>query len=374
MAGIYLHIPFCKQSCHYCDFHFSTTFAGYRNRLINALCKEIELQKNFLEEEIETIYFGGGTPSLLTKSELEQIMNSLATCFALSAVKEITLEANPDDLTAEYLHDLVAVGINRLSIGIQSFKEDDLRYMNRAHNAEQAINCVQFAQEAGIKNISIDLIYGFPQLSDDKWKSNLEIAVELGVQHVSSYSMTIENGTALSAFISKGKSPAVSNEQSATQFLELQNTLINNGFEHYEISNFCLPGYESKHNSSYWLQKKYLGIGPAAHTFNGNQRFWNISNNMKYILSLEQNKLAQEREDIDEIKAYNEYVLTRLRTKWGIEENHILDFSKKIQEVFYANIKSHLSKKLVQLNNGIYTLTAEGKLLADGIASDLFVV
>ncbi len=342
--------------------------------MIIAMCREIELQKNFLSDKIQTIYFGGGTPSLLKKAELEQILKTIKKTFDISSVEEITLEANPDDLSETYLHDLKEAGINRLSIGIQSFHEEDLRYMNRAHNAEQAMQSVKLAKEIGITNISIDLIYGFPNLSEEKWLSNMKTAIDLGVQHISSYSMTVEKDTALSKFIEKGKSPAVNDEQSAHHFQMLQNTLINNGFEHYEISNFCLPHNESKHNSSYWLQKKYLGIGAAANSYDGSNRYWNVSNNMKYILSLELDKLANEKEEIKESTAYNEYILTRLRTKWGVEEKGIQQFSEQIQHTFYANLKAHLDAGNVIHERGIFTLSTKGKLLADRIASDLFVV
>ncbi len=342
--------------------------------MIIAMCREIELQKNFLSDKIQTIYFGGGTPSLLTKAELEQILKTIKKTYDISSVEEITLEANPDDLSEAYLHDLKEIGINRLSIGIQSFHEDDLRYMNRAHNAEQAMQSVKWAKEIGITNISIDLIYGFPNLSEEKWLSNMKTAIDLGVQHISSYSMTVEKDTALSKFIEKGKSPAVNDEQSARHFQMLQSTLIENGFEHYEISNFCLPHNESKHNSSYWLQKKYLGIGAAAHSYDGSNRYWNISNNMKYILSLELDKLANEKEEIKESTAYNEYILTRLRTKWGVEEKGIQQFSEQIQNTFYTNLKAHLDAENVIHERGIFTLSTKGKLLADRIASDLFVV
>jgi len=342
--------------------------------MIDALCKEMELQKNFLSDKINTIYFGGGTPSLLNEQELSQIFRTLRNNFNISEVQEITLEANPDDLSREHLQVLKKIGINRLSIGIQSFHEEDLQYMNRAHNSRQGEDCVKLAQEAGINNISIDLIYGFPLLNNEKWASNLQKALSLGVQHISSYSMTVEQGTALSKLIEKGKLPGVSDEQSAQHFQMLCNTLFQKDFEQYEISNFCLSGFEAKHNSSYWLQKKYLGLGPGAHSYNGKQRFWNISNNMKYILSLELNQLASEVEEIDEKTAYNEYVLTRLRTKWGVEEQTIQNFSKEIQDTFYSAVRPYLQNNKVIFNKGIYTLTEEGKLMADGIASDLFVV
>lgn len=374
MAGIYIHIPFCKQSCHYCDFHFSTTFEGYRTRLIKAICGEISLQKNFLNESVETIYFGGGTPSTLHGSEIKKILDVIREQFDTKNTQEITLEANPDDLTSSYLKELANIGINRLSIGIQSFHDEDLVYMNRAHNAQQAMQCIQLAQDEGITNISIDLIYGYPLLSDEKWKHNLLKATSLGVQHISSYAMTVEPGTALNSFISKGKVSPINDEQSAEQFQFLLKVMLDKGYEHYEISNFCLPTFESKHNSSYWLQKNYLGIGPSAHSYNGANRFWNISNNMKYLLSIEQGKVPNTEEIIDEKTAYNEYILTRLRTKWGVEEKLIRSFSIDIQKQFFEGIGAHISANSLTLENGIYSLTAKGKLLADGIASDLFVV
>ncbi len=374
MAGIYIHIPFCKQSCHYCDFHFSTTFHSYRDRMISAICKEIFLQRNFLNEKVKTIYFGGGTPSLLTKNELEKIFYALQENFDLSEVQEITLEANPDDLNEQHLLDLKAVGINRLSIGIQSFFDEDLQYMNRAHTSNEAERCIQWAKKIGIDNLSIDLIYGFPLLSDEKWISNLNKAIDLGVQHISSYCMTIEKGTALSSFVNKGKVAPMDEEQAENHFSILREKLKAAGYSQYEISNFCLPAFESKHNSSYWLQEKYLGIGPAAHSYDLQNRYWNISNNIKYLFDIEQNELANEKEIINESTAYNEYVLTRLRTIWGIDEADIKKFNSFIQQHFFKNISRYLNNaQIIKVNNS-YLLNEEAKFLADGIASDLFVI
>ncbi|MFM7021408.1 MAG: radical SAM family heme chaperone HemW [Flavobacteriales bacterium] len=374
MAGIYLHIPFCKQSCHYCDFHFSTTFKGYRERLLQAVISEIRLQKNFLKEAIHTVYFGGGTPSLLSGEELNAIMSKLRTIFDLSQVQEITLEANPDDLNEEKIKALHASGVNRLSIGIQSFFEEDLRYMNRAHNAEQAINCVGIAKNNGIENISIDLIYGFPSLTEEKWKANIERALALGVQHISCYSMTVEEGTALSRQIATGKALKINDEQSAHHFQILQKSLKDAGFSHYEISNFSLPDYESKHNSSYWKGKKYLGIGPSAHSYDGANRYWNVANNLRYMDAIESNLVPAEKEEIDVATAYNEYILTRLRTIWGIEEKELLNFDEQCLQTFHSEIKQYLDTGKVLLADGKYTLSEEGKFIADKIASDLFVL
>ena len=374
MSGIYIHIPFCKQSCHYCDFHFSTTFKGYRDRMIAALCKEIELQKHFLNTPLETLYFGGGTPSLLTAEEVKQIIKTVRNTFDASALKEITLEANPDDLSETQLHGLYDAGINRLSIGIQSFFDEDLQYMNRAHNSEQALRCVALAQQAGIENISIDLIYGFPGLTDHKWQRNLETAIEMGVSHISSYAMTVETGTALSQHILKGKSPALDDDQSIQHFKMLQRALNTAGFVHYEISNFALPEKISQHNSAYWKGKKYLGIGPSAHSFDGGKRYWNVSNNMRYILEIEQNKVPAEVEEISNSTAYNEYVLTRLRTIWGVEDTAIKAFGEQCATTFHKEVQVYLKSGMVQYSDGKFTLSDDGKFIADRIASDLFVL
>lgn len=342
--------------------------------MIAAICKEIELQKEFLKEPLQTIYFGGGTPSLLSGDELQSILNSVRRVFDVLQIKEITLEANPDDIDAEKLKAIQAAGINRLSIGIQSFFAEDLKYMNRAHNAQQALDCVALARAAGIKNISVDLIYGFPGLTEEKWQANLDKAISLGIQHISSYSMTVEAGTVLSKQISIGKALPVDDEQSIQHFKMLQKALKTEGYLHYEISNFCLPDHESKHNSSYWLGKKYLGIGPSAHSFDGANRYWNISNNVRYMDAIEKNIVPAEREEISAITSYNEYVLIRLRTIWGIEEKALSDFSELCFHTFKKEIQKYLDHGLVVFSEGKYTLSEEGKFIADRIASDLFVL
>ena len=342
--------------------------------MIAALCKEIEVQKDFLADPIQTIYFGGGTPSLLSGEELTLILNTVHRTFDVSQVKEITLEANPDDLNQQQLKAIQAAGINRLSIGIQSFFEEDLQYMNRAHNAQQALECVTLARTSGIENISIDLIYGFPGLTEEKWQSNLNQAISLGIQHISSYSMTVESGTALSKQIAKGKALPVDDEQSIQHFKMLQKSLKSGGYVHYEISNFCLPHAESKHNSSYWKGKKYLGIGPSAHSFDGENRYWNVSNNLRYMDAIEKNTVPQEKEEISNTTAYNEYVLTRLRTIWGVEEKALLQFSELCRQTFHKEIQKYLAQGEVLFSQGKYTLSDDGKFIADRIASDLFVV
>lgn len=342
--------------------------------MLLALCKEIELQKDFFKDPIHTIYFGGGTPSLLSGEELSVILNTVRRVFDIAQIREITLEANPDDLNKEQLKAIHSAGINRLSIGIQSFFEEDLKYMNRAHNAQQALDCVALAKAQGIENISIDLIYGFPGLSEEKWQANLNQAIDSGVSHISSYSMTVEAGTTLSHQIEKGKALKIDDEQSIRHFEMLQKALKAAGYVHYEISNFCLPDQESKHNSSYWKGKKYLGIGPSAHSFNGSSRYWNIANNLRYMDSIESNSLPFEKEEIDLLTAYNEYVLTRLRTIWGVEEKDLSAFPEICKETFSKEIKKYLDQGKVVFSQGKYTLSEEGKFIADRIASDLFVL
>ncbi|MES1225662.1 MAG: radical SAM family heme chaperone HemW, partial [Bacteroidota bacterium] len=319
MAGIYVHIPFCKKACHYCNFHFSVSLKS-KNGFIAALLNEISLQKNYLkDEDIDTIYFGGGTPSLLEKEDLEQICRRLNDGFNIVAGAEITLEANPDDITPERLENWKAVGINRLSIGIQSFFEDDLQWMNRAHNAVQAKECIVLAREAGFHNFSIDLIYGTPGLTDAKWSENVATALALNIPHLSCYALTVEPGTALKKMISQPKTEDVDTEKQARHFLLLMDWLQQAGYEHYEISNFAKPGYRSRHNSSYWQRKKYLGVGPSAHSFDGISRQWNIANNALYIQSLEQNKIPFEEEKLTDTQRLNEYIMTALRTQEGLD-------------------------------------------------------
>lgn len=286
MAGIYLHIPFCKQACYYCNFHFSTSLAQ-KDAMVQAILREIQLQQNYLDGlAVSSIYFGGGTPSILPEEDLQALLQALHQHFNITPDAEITLEANPDDLTAAKLAALKAAGINRLSIGVQSFHEEDLQWMNRAHNSQQATQCITLAQAAGFENITIDLIYGGPTLSDEGWAANVQQAIALKVPHLSCYALTVEAGTALDHFIKKKKMAAVDTDKAARHFEQLMQWMQAAGYEHYEISNFALPGWHSRHNSSYWQGKSYLGIGPSAHSFNGTSRQWNIANNTAYILSL----------------------------------------------------------------------------------------
>lgn len=372
MAGIYLHIPFCRQACHYCNFHFSTSLK-LKNEFVEALLKEIHLQSTYLPlEPVNTIYFGGGTPSLLTIEELTSILQTLRQTFSVAADAEITLEANPDDIVEEKLKDWKQVGINRLSIGVQSFFEEDLRWMNRAHSAKQAIDNLQLARKY-FDNITIDLIYGTPTLPDDKWQHNVQQAIDLGITHLSCYALTVEPGTALAHMINKHKTLDVNTEDQARQFLLLMNWMQTAGYEHYEISNFALPGMRSRHNSSYWQGASYLGLGPSAHSFNGQSRQWNIANNSLYIKSLKENKVPFEIENLTDTQQLNEYIMTSLRTMEGLNLEYVVNrFGEKAASKLQQEAKQFIETGKMQLQNGHLVLTKEGKLFADGIAAELF--
>lgn len=375
MAGIYIHIPFCRQACHYCDFHFSTTLK-LKADLVAAINKEAILRKDYLKgESISTVYFGGGTPSLLTKEELASILNTVKSLHTIEEVAEITLEANPDDLTLEKLIELKALGINRLSIGIQSFIEQDLRFMNRAHNAEQAANCVNLAQQAGFNNISIDLIYGTQTLDDLDWMENVEKAIALGVQHISAYALTIEPRTALSKMVSMGKVAPTNEEKAAVHFHKLVAMLTKAGFEHYEISNFAKPGYRSRHNSSYWQGVHYLGLGPAAHSFNGKQRQFAVHNNAVYIKQIAQGILPLEEETLSTADRYNEYIMTSLRTIEGADLDFISTrFTQPFVNYCLQEAEEALANgDLILEGNRLY-IPKESRFMADGIASSLFKI
>jgi len=371
-AGLYIHIPFCKQACHYCDFHFSTSLKK-KGKLVEMLCRELVLRKNELNSpEIQTIYFGGGTPSLLEADELQQIFETIYSNYKIAENPEITLEANPDDLTEEKLKILKASKINRLSIGVQSFFEEDLKLMNRAHNSEEALKSIKLAKSY-FDNISIDLIYGIPGMSVEQWQRNIEISLELGVPHISSYALTVEPNTALQKFIERGKIKPVDDEAAKLHFEILVETLTKNSFEHYEFSNFGKPGYFSENNTAYWLGKPYLGIGPAAHSYDGNSRKWNISNNPLYIKALENDKIPQETEDLSLSDKYNEYVMTRLRTKFGVELSEVSGkFGEAYKAHFLELVKPLQKENLIKEENGVFHITSKGKFLSDGIAADLF--
>ncbi|MFP4094005.1 MAG: radical SAM family heme chaperone HemW [Cyclobacteriaceae bacterium] len=375
MAGIYLHIPFCKQACHYCDFHFSTN-TSRKTEMVEAIARELKLQQAYLDAEpVNTIYFGGGTPSLLSEKELNLLLEKMHRLFPVSEGAEITLEANPDDLKADKLIMMRQAGINRLSIGIQSFHEPHLRYLNRAHNAAEAQNCVKLAQDHGFDNISIDLIYAIPAEDHGIWQNDLSIAMDLQPQHISSYCLTIEDKTAFGNWLRKGKITEVEEEYAAEQFEMLLETLQSNGFEQYEISNFCLPGHESKHNSNYWRKENYLGVGPGAHSYNGNSRQYNISNNSLYLKALAENTIPAELDVLQVHDQINEYVMTGLRTKWGINLQKI---SEEYGVDLYEANKHYLDRLhkegKISMQDQQLILTKNGKLLADRIASDLFLL
>ncbi|RYY18506.1 MAG: radical SAM family heme chaperone HemW, partial [Chitinophagaceae bacterium] len=321
MAGIYLHIPFCRQACHYCNFHFSTSM-GLKEDFLKGLLTEIALRQDYLDHlPVNTIYFGGGTPSLLEQKELDAILDEIHKCFPVSSDAEITFEVNPDDVTREKLIGWKHSGINRLSMGVQSFYEEDLIWMNRAHNSTQALDSIKMVQDAGFDNLTIDLIYGSPGLSDTKWERNVRQAIELQIPHLSCYALTVEPGTALDKMIAKKKSIPVHSDDQARQFLLLMDWLEKDGFEHYEISNFAKPGMHSRHNSNYWSGATYLGLGPSAHSYNGISRQWNVANNMKYIQSLEIMKIPFESETLTPANRHNEFVMVNLRKKEGINKS-----------------------------------------------------
>lgn len=374
MSGIYIHIPFCKQACHYCDFHFSTNLKK-KDEMVLALAKEIQLRKNeFLDEIVETIYFGGGTPSILQIADLRFLINTVYQNYKVVENPEITVEANPDDLTENRIIEFSKNKVNRLSIGIQSFFEDDLQLMNRAHNAEEAMKCLETATQY-FDNISIDLIYGIPEMSNEKWLQNIETALSFGVPHISSYALTVEPKTALHSFIQKGIIPQPDDEVAQEHFQILVDKLSENGFIHYELSNFGKENFFSKNNSSYWLGKKYIGIGPSAHSYDGKNRGWNVSNNSLYIKSIQENKLPIEIETLTKTDRYNEYIMTGLRTIWGVSLERVeQEFGKTYLDYLNRQAAKFIEDHLLFVDENILRTTKKGKFLSDGIASDLFLL
>jgi oxygen-independent coproporphyrinogen III oxidase len=374
MAGIYIHIPFCKQKCHYCNF-FSVASVKWKEEFVQALLKEMELRKDYLVgEKVNTIYFGGGTPSLLSISHLSLIISHLTKHFDVNSNVEITLEANPDDLNPEYLKELKTTPVNRLSIGIQSFFDDDLQYLNRVHNSDQAKRAVDYAMASGFSNLTIDLIYGIPTLTDEKWARNLEIFFDLNIPHLSAYSLTVEQKTPLALLIERGKYAPVDENLSVGHFKMLQEEVKNHGFVHYEISNFAREGYYSKHNSIYWLGGSYLGLGPSAHSFNGSSRQWNVSNISQYIKLDHFLTSVEEKEVLTMEQRYNEYVMTSLRTVWGCDSIHIRNvFGETFEDYFLRNALPFVDRKHLYREGSKFFLTEQGKLFADGIAAELFI-
>jgi oxygen-independent coproporphyrinogen-3 oxidase len=375
MAGIYFHIPFCKQACHYCDFHFST-FLRSKEGMLDALQLEIKSRRPYLEnQEIETIYFGGGTPSLLSADELQRLLDVVFTNFRVASKPEITLEANPDDLTYLKILELKRTPINRLSIGVQSFRNEDLQWMNRAHTSSQADYAVKCSQDRGFDNITIDLIYSIPGLTAAAWQQNIQKAIDLEVQHISAYSLTIEPKTVLGHQWAKGELQPAPDEDSEEQFLMLRKMLTRADFEHYEVSNFCRPGMHSRHNSSYWKGAHYLGLGPSAHSFNGKSRQWNVANNALYMAGALEGIPRFEMEQLNETMRYNEYVMTGLRTKWGIDLMYIQrEFGIDLRQQEQAMLEDLLKQGLILEDENHLRLTESGLLRADRIASDLFKV
>ncbi len=371
MAGIYIHIPFCKQACYYCDFHFSTSLKN-KSALVEAILLELNQRKEYLNNEIiETIYFGGGTPSLLDINEIQSILSEIGKLFQISSTVEITLEANPDDLKISKIKELKASGINRLSIGIQSFFDEDLKYMNRAHNAEEANIVINNCLEEGFKDLSIDLIYGGSTLSDENWQKNIEKALNSGINHLSAYCLTVEDKTALSNFILKGKYKPLDEEKSIRHFEMLKKMVKDYGFEQYEISNFSKSKNYSKHNTNYWKAAKYLGVGPSAHSFDGISRQWNIRNNAQYIKGVNEDVTYYEMEILKESDRFNEYLMTALRTKWGVNYEYI---QKNFDEKYIHSIGKQLNhiESFVTKNKVGFQLNSMGMNIADKVISELF--
>jgi oxygen-independent coproporphyrinogen-3 oxidase len=374
MSGIYIHIPFCKQACHYCDFHFSTVM-GKKEAMVASLSKELELRKDEFENIlVETIYFGGGTPSVLNTTELEQLIAVVYENYQVTEQPEITLEANPDDLTSEKILELSESPVNRLSIGIQSFFDEDLKLMNRAHSSQQAMESLSLATRY-FDNISIDLIYGMPNMSEERWSANIEKAISFNIPHISSYVLTVEPKTALFDFVKKGLVKPAEDEVAQAHFDILNETLTTAGYSCYEISSFGKPGYFSKNNSAYWQQKNYIGIGPSAHSFDGHRRGWNINNNPKYIKSINMGILPMEIEVLSTTDKYNEYVMTGLRTVWGISIQRVQsDFGEKYKEYLMLQAGKFIGEHLLYLDGDVLLATNQGKFLVDGIAADLFMI
>ncbi|MDC1198148.1 radical SAM family heme chaperone HemW [uncultured Algibacter sp.] len=374
MAGIYIHIPFCKQACHYCDFHFSTSLKK-KDELIECLVRELELRKNELQNHsIETIYFGGGTPSLLTRDEIELLINTVYKNYTTIENPEITLEANPDDLSNDVIIQLSKSPVNRISIGVQSFFERDLKLMNRAHNTKEALECLEIATQY-FDNISIDLIYGIPGLSNEEWIENIETALSFNVPHISCYALTVEPKTALETFIKKGIIDNVDDDLAQEQFNILVDKLEVSGFSNYELSNFGKPHYFSRNNSAYWQGELYLGIGPSAHSFNGDQRSWNVSNNTKYIKTIQKNELPSESEILTKTDKFNEYIMTGLRTIWGVSLKKVEnDFGGNYKKQLLQQSEIYIKEHLLYIEDDKLLTTKKGKFLSDGIASNLFKI
>ena len=373
MAGIYIHIPFCKQSCHYCNFHFSTSTKN-KDEVLDAIEKEIKQKGQTTNEAISTIYFGGGTPSILDVNEINSIINRIHKEFNVESEAEITIEANPDDLNKEKIINLSLTEINRLSIGVQSFIDKELKIMNRAHDSKKALNSIEISKKY-FNNISIDLMYGVPESTLESWAYNLDTLLQFDINHISSYALTLEPKTALESFVRKLIVDMPEEGLVYDQYNLINKKLEPLGFINYEVCSFAKENFFSKNNSAYWLRKKYIGIGPSAHSFDGKSRSWNISNNKKYIDQIKKGKSFYKKEKLSKVDQYNEYVMTGFRTIWGVSANFIENnFNSKFKNYFTDRIQKHIAQKNIIVKDDIYTTTNEGRFLADGISSDLFLV
>jgi oxygen-independent coproporphyrinogen-3 oxidase len=374
LAGIYIHIPFCKQICHYCNF-YSLVSVKQRQPFFEALLKEIPLQKDYLQgKTVQTIYFGGGTPSLLPAEDLQRIIDLIYEIHPVHPDVEITLEANPDDLNKKVISAIRKTNINRLSMGVQSFKDEDLKYLNRVHNARQVISSIKLAQDAGYGNMSIDLIFGIPTLSNKNWEENISTFLEMDIPHLSAYALTVEPKTALEVLIRKGKMTPVDENDTVSQFQILMKAMKENAYEHYEVSNYCKPGLYSRHNRSYWSGEKYLGLGPSSHSYNGNSRQWNIANTREYIKVINDGEIPAEKEILSIEQHYNEYILTSLRTMWGTDSKFIKkQFGRKFLDLFLQTSGKFIESGMLNKKESVFTLSENGKLFADGISAELFI-
>ena len=375
MAGLYIHIPFCKRRCIYCDF-FSTTCNEKKADYVHALCQELELRKDYLEgKEVETIYLGGGTPSQLSFEELESIFSAIYHIYKVKEDAEITLEANPDDLTSEYIRQLRRLPVNRLSMGIQTFHEDTLKLLNRRHTAQQAIEAYHRCREAGFQNISIDLMYGLPGETPERWEEDLQQAIDLHPEHISAYHLIYEEGTALWKLREQHQVEEADENLSLHFFSTLIDALTEAGYEHYEISNFCLPGFHSRHNSSYWTGKKYLGCGPSAHSYNGTSRQWNIASLDQYMENIRNGKPCFEVEELDTYTRYNDFIITRIRTHWGLPLSQLqAEFSETLYRYCLRMARPHIEQGTMEIQDNTLRLTRQGIFISDGIMSDLLWV
>ncbi len=376
MAGLYLHIPFCKRRCLYCDF-YSTTMEERKEEYVRALCRELELRKEYLQgEPLETLYLGGGTPSQLNQQALEQIFETVERVYGLSQCSEITLEANPDDLSEAYVRMLRTLPVNRLSMGVQTFNEEKLRFLHRRHTAAQAIEAVRRCQEAGLTNLSVDLIYGLPGEQPSDWEADLQQAVALQVPHLSAYHLIYEEGTELYRLLEAHRVEEVDEELSVRFFRMLIEQLRAAGYEHYEISNFALPDHYARHNTAYWTGRRYLGAGPSAHSYNGVTRQWNVASLTDYIEALlKEERVPFELEELDRTTRYNERVITSLRTMWGLNLTQLeQEFGRELVDYCLRNAQPHLQEGRLKKEKDTLKLTAEGIFLSDGIMSDLLSI